>query len=147
MTRALEKLTVARALELLDQAVAERGADFVYPEDWKVVVPRDGAKDTPMCVYVHDGQPRCIVGQVLVKHGLKPAKLAFYEGHGVTSVLKALGDSGVLSFEHGVLTLLRTAQDLQDDGCSWGGAVAKAREALYDLRSELNPNETEVDRG
>ena len=46
--------TYAEMKAALERAVEERGADFVYPEEWR---------ETRMCRYrLPDGRPGCIVG-------------------------------------------------------------------------------------
>jgi len=127
----LPLLTMERTLELLDAAVTERGADFVYPEEWKV--PSQIFSSTPGgdCVYVHDGKPACIVGWVLHTHGVTIEQLRQLEGDSVYALLLHL--QPVLEVEPGVGTVLREAQNQQDVGRPWGVAVERARAAAVQV--------------
>lgn len=112
-------LTYERTKELLKEAVAERGADYVDP---------DASRPT-LCRNVHtaeDGKtlvPGCIVGWVLHKAGVSLELLEENNMAAASSVLCELKEAGVLGYEVTALHLLNRIQGLQDGGVSWGEAV------------------------
>jgi len=103
---------VPEVLAALRDVVADKGADYMYPEELK---NRNGN-----CVYVRDGRPACIVGHVL-------ARLNFnLLGQ---SVVRRNGSAGMLDGVTGrAAQALRQAQRTQDSGDSWGLALAAAEE-------------------
>lgn len=125
-------LTYEKALELAEQVVAERGADFVYS---------DG--DTH-CAYVPTTDPRyprkadvaaqgasvtgCAVGEVLKRADLLTDEVAVS--------LNGIGDlirGGFVPATGKAAAFLRHLQGKQDDGYPWGGALeeAKVSASLY----------------
>lgn len=103
------------ALEALRKVVARKGEDYVY----------DGARTANNgCVYHHDGQPQCIVGHVLAE--LLPEEwlnLATVRVNSGAWYLKCR-DSAVTESAARVLSM---AQDVQDDGLTWGEAFRRAK--------------------
>lgn len=117
------KLTLERTKELLAEAVALKGAGYIYthPDGW---VAADG--DNPAsCRYVHDDQPGCIVGHVLHAAGVSLEALSEYEGQGAQDPAYQLAGA-----TDGAARLLDFAQDHQDRGVPWGEAVRQAQELL-----------------
>ncbi|MFF5471025.1 hypothetical protein [Streptomyces achromogenes] len=117
------ELTLDRVKELLNEAVAEKGADYVYTTP-------DGKQGTPeyqpTCLYVHGDKPGCIVGHALHRAGVSLSLLLEEEQDDASSVLRSLAQLGVLSYTDGVSQLLYEAQQRQDHGTSWGEAVQQA---------------------
>ena len=110
--------TCDEAVELLSQVVEEYGRDHVY------VSPRGG----PYCFYVHDGQPSCLIGHVLMRAGFALDLIAeldhSFEMPNATAfslvadlIHQRSGFEGVT--EH-VCGVLGQAQTLQDLGYTWG---------------------------
>lgn len=118
------ELTLARTKELLAEAVAEKGADFVYVNRYGRSA---GPDNSTTCHYVHDDQPGCIVGNVLHRAGVSLYNLSEHEGENAESPVTAL-----FRPEPGVVDLLREVQSRQDKGASWSEAV---RLALAELES------------
>lgn len=117
------ELTLARTKELLAEAVAEKGEDFVYTNRDGHEVDSDGV--TP-CHYVHDDKPGCIVGNVLHKAGVPLDELSRFEGQDAQEVTRS-----VCTVEEGdVIRLLSGVQDRQDRGTAWGEAVSLALDKL-----------------
>lgn len=55
-------ITYAEMKAALERAVEERGADFVYPEEWRETKIRHDT-EIHLCRYrLPDGRPGCIVG-------------------------------------------------------------------------------------
>lgn len=107
-----------RALDLLEQAVAERGADYIDTD----------AKGS--CTYLHydTNTPGCIVGTVFHAAGLPIERLEAMDKLGSLmcispKMLKVSYDIDITEEAH---ALLRTAQSEQDSGTAWGLAVDRA---------------------
>jgi hypothetical protein len=115
-------LTLERTKQLLAEAVAEKGAEYVY-------VNRDGdpadGDVSVSCHYVHGDQPGCIVGWVLYRAGVGLADLSEYEGRGAEDPVE-----GLMEAPAEVRKLLNWAQDYQDQGTPWGEAVRRALSRL-----------------
>lgn len=115
------ELTLEETKRLLNEAVEERGAEYVYPNATK-----DGDST---CRYVHyqpDGDtPGCIVGWVLHKAGIPLPELSKSEGENAVAAVRRLGINGLLRTDPEVSTLLRKVQGWQDHAASWGKAVEK----------------------
>lgn len=101
--------TPSETLDLLRRAVEAKGPDYVYVEP-------EG--DVAACLYVHDGQPSCIVGHVLNYCGL----LGLAEENKAPSNIRALREH----FDSAALVVLDAAQEIQDNGEPWGEALACA---------------------
>lgn len=109
----MDVLTLDRAKELAQEVVTEFGADYKYPIEHK---RDDGLKLS--CVYVHDGKPSCLVGQILYRHGVSLESLAQYEFSG----------AGVMTYqvteaENDAVAFLDVMQYYQDSGQTWGNAL------------------------
>lgn len=109
----------ALALELLDRAVAEKGADFVYE------------RRALSCRYAHEGKPDCIVGHVLVYLGVPAERLTCIEGMAFDmTILHHVEIEFGLAFTSKAVMALSIAQSEQDSGTPWALAVAEARRAV-----------------
>lgn len=97
--------------------VAAERPDYVYP-------------DLDYCHYESDGQPACLVGHALHRLGVPVETLALFdfESGGIEQVV---GDNPDL-FEGGgkPLYAVSWAQQLQDEGLPWGGAVEAVKEKI-----------------
>lgn len=125
-------LDTERALALLDAAVADRGADYIYTPPWgEAVVNGDGT----LCLYWHRsavdssdaGQPGCIAGHVYHAAGVSGEWLSRNERIDATTVGQRLNDTTILAVTEGARYILNVAQSEQDAGVPWGEAVAYAR--------------------
>jgi hypothetical protein len=112
-----EFLTYSRAVELLREVVAEAGEDFVYESP---IEPKS------RCLYVHDGQPGCIVGHVFHRAGVSVEDLAGVEDW------TPLDYEEVRQFcdwaDEPARKLLAAVQVQQDDCTPWGEALRRALE-------------------
>jgi hypothetical protein len=97
-----QPLGAGEIITLLEQAVAERGEDYVY----------DRHKG---CYYFIDGEPGCIVGLVATYLGLGPGDLVEHHGAAQQEAIHATPWA-----KH----LLTVAQGQQDFGRPWGAALA-----------------------
>jgi hypothetical protein len=126
------ELTMERTKELLAEAVAERGEEYVYTtQDGKQVTPDSGIN----CFYVHrrnaEGElpepvAGCIAGLVLHKAGVSLETLEERENEPADVALMRLASNDVIRGESGVPMLLRRVQRRQDKGTAWGTAVANS---------------------
>ena len=109
------ELSAERALQIMREVVAEYGEDHVYttPDG----TPADGMSS---CFYVHDDQPGCIAGHVFHRAGISLQTLRDAESSGANGVAHKLG----IPAETGAT--LYQAQLTQDDGGTWGEALAEA---------------------
>lgn len=118
-----------KAVELLKEAVKERGEDFVYP------------RSNNGCKYVINNQPSCLVGVVLSRAGVPIAVLLdldtsrrvpiIHDGNDLVVSMSQPISQAYLPEDVVVLTdearlVLTVAQNCQDRGESWGRAVSKA---------------------
>lgn len=128
------ELTLKKAHELVDAAVALKGEGYVYE------------KTGGMCKYVHfdegwsDGgavsrvneTPGCIVGQALTLGGVEFEY--FYSGDsnelGVATLMDVLERKKRVSTDNEALRFLEAVQISQDAGIPWGEAVAQARRGM-----------------
>lgn len=129
----------ARALELLEQAVAERGPEYRYPlnDTCQYVYAEHEYVDAPAGAVgwktTYAG-PACIVGVVMHKAGVPLANLDV-EGD-VTDLAHRLRVNKVAVIDNDALEILSAAQLVQDereesDGerNTWGSALEAAKEA------------------
>lgn len=116
------ELTLARTKEFLAEAVAEKGADFVYVNKYGDQADESG---DVTCHYVHGDQPGCIVGNVLHRAGVPLDVLGEYEAQNVDDLA-----AGLFTAEVGVRSLLLHVQSHQDAGIPWGEAVHLALSRL-----------------
>jgi hypothetical protein len=98
-------LTIADALDDIHKQVEAAGAEYVYsrPGVW--------------CVYVHDGQPSCMIGRIAVDRGasLEALKLADdSDEEDVHGLLENLG------YVDDAISVWMVAQAEQDNGKPWG---------------------------
>lgn len=121
-------LTFDYVNELLDEAVAEKGEDYVY----------EPPSYTDSCLYVHqddEGKTSCgcIAANVFHRAGVPLSDLSRYEGVRASKVIKKLK----INADPLVSRFLNLVQMYQDDKNSWGLAVRKAR-----IVSQKNPIKT-----
>jgi len=119
---AMKDLTPAGLVEIIDEIVDEKGADYVYaaPEEAR-----------GLCVYTApDGTPSCIVGRVIAR--VEPELLEHINSKewgerddgsllpNEMTVFNLAGD-GILNFnDRNLLWMLSEAQHMQDGGKSYG---------------------------
>lgn len=114
-------LDAATAMRLLEEVVAAKGEDYVY-------VPRssDGA-----CTYLHGRKPGCIVGHVLIRHGVPVEVIRKWEDRSADSLYHGGGLPNAATLtpltDEPTAVILQQAQEIQDQGKPWGEALLKAR--------------------
>lgn len=114
-------LNLERAKQLAAEVVAEFGPDYVYENPY-----RGTDLERSTCQYVHDGEPGCLVAHILQRHGVKLDALEAHEGDDAQGVLhKVLG----IHRESTISGYLNRLQRQQDEGHTWGAALASAERA------------------
>lgn len=137
-----KELTRELAIELLGQAVAEKGEDYVYANE----------EQPGSCTYVHGYRdvtvmetefnveetetiqvapltPGCLVGNALHRFGVPLeafAELGLNDDTPVATALSDLEAHGYLTYTRGAQIVLSVAQNNQDQGCTWGASVETA---------------------
>lgn len=117
----MEDLTYDRVLELAREVVEEFGADYVYPESHKRLQWDDesqGDRNPLQCVYVHEGAPSCIAGQILHRHGVSIEDLAAEEFDAAAPIAYKLANAS-----QRVQDFLNELQNKQDRGKPWGESL------------------------
>lgn len=119
-------IDVAEALHGLELALAERGADYVYPSP-------------ESCVYLNSitGEPDCLVAVALDKLGVSREDQVAVNGLGEFHELIEYDNDGdptdartiIIGFDitTDAILVLRAAQKLQDQGEPWGSAYEAAK--------------------
>jgi hypothetical protein len=103
-------------------AVAERGADYVYPTEWRdTTVPGDNPAG--MCLYVKPDKsgPACLIGEALHRMGVPVEELALLENKGASMALSVVFGHDPALFGYRVAA--ESAQLEQDAGRTWGSAL------------------------
>ncbi len=117
--------TVEQALELLEKAVATRGSDFVYQKP----------EGEDFCKYVKDDKPDCLIGVVLSMCGWTNEELKAADGVGSVDAI-SVDERWADRFGNNAVRVLVAAQTLQDNGNTWGSALASARRCAASLKFE-----------
>lgn len=109
-----------RAVQLLEKAVASRGADYIYKP-----INDSGFGG---CVYVTEDEkgnltPSCLIGFALAEAGVSLAALEVHNTSVVNTITRYLADSYDVEITDEAINIFRTAQALQDDGEPWGKAL------------------------
>lgn len=112
-------LTYEKANELLDRAIAEKGADYVNE---KTEYGSDG--DTDCFYFTPEGVPSCIIGHVMHYLGFGPNDVNEHSAARAQPAIRQVAGEDVVSF-------LMNVQSKQDRGLPWGYAVEQARTDHY----------------
>ena len=110
------EITKAVVNTVLPEIVAEHGRDYIY------------YAGPSGCVYVHNGEPSCLIGHFLHRLGvslerLKAADESTDGGTSASDLLRQLQDEGVVDVEsHRVIHALSVIQSEQDSEVCWGQA-------------------------
>lgn len=115
------KLTDQDVINTLAEIVSEYGDDHVY--------------EAPMdrCVYVHGGQPSCLVGKMLHKVGIPLEKLEKFDldnGTPAAMAISCLMQADVIDVSSEAIQALSEVQSTQDAGYPWGVALQSAKSVL-----------------
>lgn len=140
MTTTKVEITRESFSAALDAAVEERGAEFVYPYEWRVLVSADDPNRNTTCQYaLKDGTPACIVGLALSKLGVDVSQL---ENTDATTILYSLGVDDV-----GLQSAAADAQESQDGGHTWGAARERYLATLASFANEDDDALRDRERG
>jgi hypothetical protein len=121
-------ITARQFTEAMRAAVAERGEDWVYPANDQVAYDTGWRDSSGLCQYTTlDGEPGCIIGLAL--HKIDPSIVPAYgTWAGASLILRGFGLPG------SVLIAAQVAQAAQDNGKSWGEALARYERELEERR-------------
>ncbi|MGV9364505.1 hypothetical protein [Amycolatopsis sp. NPDC003731] len=119
-------ITKTKAVELIERAVAEKGADYVDPNS-----------TYGRCTYANSRvKPTacgCIVGHALFYEGATVAQLHQLDKQPKSSILALLDwdqlDALPVEIDKDAARVFMAAQRVQDTGHTWGLALERAREA------------------
>ena len=132
----MKTMTYGEVLAILNEAVAERGADWTYPEQGECQTcaneePCDWHCSEGCRYFTYDKQPCCLVGYFIDK-AIDTSKLEteWIEGEFAGAALKTLEDWEELSLDERSKELLVRAQSYQDSYKTWGEAVSLAAASL-----------------
>ena len=141
-------LNLAKAKELIEASIGERGADYVYPYshcayvldgsgylDGKSFVcvkgPRGAAGEVGV---IKEPTVGCGVGLALFKGGIT-LKVLIDQTGGTYSILSNLAERRFIRHTGAARTLLQGFQSRQDDGFPWGEAY---EDAIVDVESGVD---------
>lgn len=142
-------IDLGRAVELVLQAIAERGEDFRHRDD----PLNNGVAQCANVFYDNTKRtwrPGCVVGHALVNFGVKPITFPELDiqfsswgySFAVLREEKLLGDVSSAAYRY-----LYEIQHLQDFGAAWGNAHASALEDILGKVADgilrLTPSENE----
>lgn len=131
------EINAARALNLLEDAVAERGEEYKY--DHEAAKERRSTGDWPQyggpsCFYWHGESVGCIAGLALSKAGVPDETLDGMDhavlneeasGTSIGSLVKWLAAHDV-TLSDAAVSVIRVAQESQDNNSTWGQALSEA---------------------
>lgn len=116
------EISFTQAIDLTDLAISQKGATYIYPKD-KVV----------NCCYFYQGEPSCLVGQILFGMGFDLDESWGSNEEGVGSLF----ESDVIGADVVTQCYLNELQSQQDRGVNWAQAKARAVEkARYVYRED-----------
>ncbi len=112
----MKTINKKKALKLLEAQIAKKGADYIDPK-----------VESGDCMYFKkNGKPSCIIGHVFSDLGIKPEDT---DGLGAAIELGSEWGTEIdgFSFTQAAVEVFEKAQNIQDDGLSWGTALESAR--------------------
>jgi len=117
-------ITIENFTKAMEEAVAERGSGWLYPDQVATNVEDDWHTVSGTCQYqTKDGTPACIIGVALSK--IDPDLVPEYDTNkSALAVLRNLGAGEALALAADV------AQGMQDSGLRWGVALEEYRRVL-----------------
>jgi hypothetical protein len=128
----VKTLTYGEVLAILNEAVAERGADWIYPDQNDCAACIDQEPCDWHCAegcryFTPDKQPCCIVGYFIDK-AIDTSQLNtdLFEGEHASAAIKQLEIWNELVLDERTQALLEMAQAYQDGYKPWGEVVSLA---------------------
>jgi hypothetical protein len=125
----MKTMTYGEVLAILNEAVAERGADWTYPEQGECQTCADQEPCDWHCsegcrYFTYDKQPCCIVGYFIDKAiDTSQLDVTLLEGEHASNALATLERWEELSLDERTMELLILAQAHQDSYKTWGESV------------------------
>lgn len=108
-------LTEADARRFMEEAVAERGSDYLYKDHFA------------RCQYVNEDtlEPKCLIGEVLVRAGFDVELLKKNNGASIGYLAYSDAHDYFAATPTKVIHALEAAQRAQDNYCTWGDALKR----------------------
>jgi hypothetical protein len=114
-------LTLDQAVTTAREIVAAAGPGFSYPRS----TPSDMS-----CTYTRVGQPSCLIGQILTRHGYSAEVLTAFDDQGSPDI-EFLIAQGALAVENDEARLfLSLVQLFQDNRDTWENALSEGLKAV-----------------
>lgn len=113
-------ITKKMVIDALEEAVSQRGWDYVYTPP----------PNKTTCLYLHADGPGCGVGLALSILGVPDSTLGALNSCGMIDMLKSreiLVDCG-WEMAPDAVAVFATFQELQDGGSTWGESLSAARQ-------------------
>ena len=130
----MKVLTAKKALSLMAQIVLEHGVGHVYQH----VDTLQGNG----CAYVQAGEdgkdcPSCLIGHVFHRFGVPLEFLKYWNFCGAETMSSKIRNSDSLGIgvTEAAVDVMLTAQESQDNGESWGVALARAVQVFAELEN------------
>lgn len=114
------KVTSTQVIDAVRAVVADR-------PDYKYEAPANGGTgldDSPICYYVHDAEPGCLIGHVLNALGVPLDALGTVESRSASYAARKFLE--ITDRPVGTRAFLDMAQSYQDRGATWGQAFKLA---------------------
>ncbi len=112
----MKTLNLNEAIRLAKEVVTEHGPENAYSRP-------EGGFNSGSCVYIADGKPSCIVGQILHRAGWTTELLSDVQVN-ATRIEAAYSNMFDKNDEYVItdrtVRFLEVMQDLQDEGYAWG---------------------------
>lgn len=105
------RFSAPHVLDKMKSVVNDEGENYVYPP----------AASGDVCFYRREGEPECLIGRIL------RALVPDYKPTEGRSVWDLRGDLYALGIDRAGVLCMQTAQAMQDQGHTWGAALAAAR--------------------
>jgi hypothetical protein len=124
----LMDINLERVVETATEVVGERGENYIYEKPIN-------AFGTPVCVYVYESQPSCLVGHILHRLGVpletlgEGDRLSFSASDVCMDLL-----AGTSFYDTEISAFLDSLQSEQDTGHTWGEALQVGLSVLADTR-------------
>lgn len=117
----MKDLDLKTAIALVRDAIAEKGEDYVYQ------------KVNNTCVYSVNGEPSCLVGEVLIRHGVEANWFDETSSNSepAEDVARMAGADYDFEAPFSTRAFLSNIQASQDEGISWGDALRMALKGQY----------------
>jgi len=111
----------------MSAVVSEVGGDFVYTKRNRAHDDGGECISAIHCVYVHNGEPDCLIGRILSKLGFTTAELESLKNRAVDIHSHSASANAIFGlFTNKARRAMRAAQLAQDSGAPWDRCLMRA---------------------